>query len=86
MLHAKAGFHPERRALLNRKRMFVQVFQRARFGEVDDDVWAVGYFEAEGEDYYFAGVVWVADVFARAEAEGFFPFAEGFVVGVCCVC
>jgi hypothetical protein len=40
------------------------------------------HFEAEGEDDDFARVVRVRDRLARAQAQAFFPFAEGFVVGV----
>ena len=84
MLHAKPRLHPERRAFLDREGMFVQVLEGARFGQVDDDVGTAVDFEPQGQDDHGAFVVRVGgERVAGAEAEGFFPFAEGFVVLVC---
>ena len=82
MLHLEARLHAEGGALLDGEGVLVEVLERAGFGQVDDDVLAALDFEAEREDDDFARVAGVAEVVARAEAEGFLPFAEGFVVGV----
>jgi hypothetical protein len=73
-LHAEAG------ALLDGEGLVLEGFSGAGGFEVDDDVGAAFDFETEGEDDAFAGVVGVGEVLARAQAEGFFPFLEGFVV------
>lgn len=38
VLHLEARLHAESRALLDRKRVLVKVFQRAGLAQVDDDV------------------------------------------------
>ena len=84
MLHAEPRLHTERSTLLDREGVLVQVLEGAGFGQVDDDVGPAIDFEAEGEDDDGAFVVRVrGQRVAGAEAEGFFPFAEGFVVLVC---
>jgi hypothetical protein len=87
VLHREPHLDAERGALLDREGLVFEVFEdlglclRGRGGEVNDYVGAAFDFEAEGEDGAFA---WVGGVegLAGAQAEGFFPFAEGFVVFV----
>lgn len=83
MLDAKAGLHPERRALLDGEGVLVEVLEGAGFGQVDDDVAAALHLQPQREDDDFAWVLGIGEVLARAQAEGLFPFAEGVVVGVC---
>jgi hypothetical protein len=78
----EAGLHAKGAALLDGEGFILQRGQGAILGQVDDDVVSALDFQAEGFDDDGAGVVGVADGGAGAEAERFFPFAEGFIVGV----
>lgn len=80
MLHLKPRLHAERRALLDRKWVLIQVIQRARLGELDNDVRAAFDFQTQREDDAFAWVFGVGDGGTGADAQGFFPFAKRFVV------
>jgi len=82
MLHAKPRFHAKGRALFDRKGLLVQRLETLRGREIDDDVGSVFDFQPEREDDDFARVVGGGDGSARTQAEGGFPFLEGFVFGV----
>jgi len=83
VLHLKAGLHAEARPLLDREGMLVQILESAGLAEVDDDVRAAIHFKAQRQDDDFAWVVGVRGRCPGADAEGFFPFSEGFVVLIC---
>lgn len=86
MMDLKSRLHPECGAFLDGEGVVLEIFERAGLFEIDDDVWAAFDFEAERFDDDFAGVFGVADGGACAQAEGLFPFAEGFVVLVWEMC
>lgn len=83
MLDLEASFHAEGGAFFDRERLLAQGFQRAFLGQVDDYVRAAFHFQAEREQDHLSRVIWVRESVARADAEGLFPFAEGFIVLVC---
>lgn len=59
VLDLETGFHAEGGAFLDCEGMLVEVFKRARLGQVDDDVGSAFYLQAQREDDDFAWVLGV---------------------------
>jgi hypothetical protein len=82
MLDLEAGLHAESGALLDGEGVLVEIFERARLREVDDDIGAAVDFQSKGQNDDASFVVGVAQVLACPKSKRLFPFVQGFIVGI----
>ena len=81
MLNDEVGLHAKLCAFLDGEGLTFQFLETAGGGQVENDVWTAGNFEAEGLDDAAAFVGGVdGDGGGVGEAEGGLPAFEGFVI------
>lgn len=83
VLDLELCLHAETCTLLDGEGLLLELLERTRSTQVDDDVVAALYLETKGENDALAGVVGVGDVLALAKAKGRLPLLQRLIILVC---